>query len=105
MLRGEVYELRGSRGVRGHEQHGRRFGLVLQATELLELSTVIVAPTSTRARPATFRPEIAIAGRTTRVLVEQLGAVDHSRLGDRVGRVTSDELIEVDDAARTVLGL
>ena len=74
-------------------------------SEDLPLSTVIVAPTSTSARPADFRPEITIGGPNTRVLVEQLAAVDLSRLGDRVGRLTTAERLVVDDALRDVLGL
>ncbi|HEX8157242.1 MAG TPA: type II toxin-antitoxin system PemK/MazF family toxin [Solirubrobacteraceae bacterium] len=42
--------------ARGHEQHGARYAVVVQADELLGLSTVLVSPTSTRARAATFRP-------------------------------------------------
>ena len=70
----------------------------------LPLSTVVVAPTSTSARPADFRPQITVAGATTRVLVEQLAAVDRSRLGEPVGRVTPDELMALEDAVRDVLG-
>jgi mRNA interferase MazF len=44
--------------------------VVVQADELLGLSTVLVAPTSTRARPAPWRPHIQIAGSQTRVLTE-----------------------------------
>ncbi|WP_235856957.1 type II toxin-antitoxin system PemK/MazF family toxin [Occultella glacieicola] len=60
---------------RGHEQAGRRFAVVLQSDDL-PLSTWVVAPTSTGRREASFRPEITIAGAPTRVLVEQLTAVD-----------------------------
>jgi mRNA interferase MazF len=66
---------------------------------------VLVAPTSRSARSASFRPEIEVAGDSTRVLVEQLGAVDVSRLGDLAGHLTREELWGVDDALRTVLGL
>jgi len=44
-------------------------------------------------------------GVTTRVLVEQLSAVDVSRLGDRVGRVTVEQQWQIDAALLTVLGL
>jgi mRNA interferase MazF len=72
---------------------------------MLPRSVVLVAPTSTSARAASFRPELDVAGRRTRVLVEQLGAVDVNRLGDRVGRVTPDEQWQIDAALLTVLGL
>jgi mRNA interferase MazF len=91
--------------VRGHEQAGHRYGIVVQASDLLSLSTVIVAPTSTRALPASFRPEIEIDGQRTRVLVEQLGAIDPSRLGESRGVVRVDELREIDRSLTTVLGL
>jgi hypothetical protein len=48
--------------------------VVLQADELLSLSTVIIAPTSARAHPASFRPEVEIDGQP-RVLVDQLGSI------------------------------
>jgi mRNA-degrading endonuclease toxin of MazEF toxin-antitoxin module len=43
--------------------------------------------------------------RLTRVLVEQLGAVDVQRLGRRVSRLTTEEMWSVDDALAVVLGL
>ena len=77
----------------------------MQADELLPRSVVIVAPTSRSARPASFRPEVEVSGETTRVLVEQLGAVDAQRLGKRAGHLTAEELWAVDDALLSVLGL
>lgn len=59
----------------GHEQHGGRFGVV------------------------------EIAGERTRVLVEQIGAVDVTRLGDIAGHLSHKELWGVDDALLAVLGL
>ena len=103
--RGEVFHLRPPRGRRGGQQRGRRFGVVLQAGDLLALSTVIVAPTSTSALPASFRPEITVEGLKTRVLTEQMGAVDKSRLGESVGPVSWPELAEIDRALHVVLGL
>jgi mRNA interferase MazF len=89
----------------GHGQRGRRFGVVVQATEVLPRSVVLVAPTSRSARPASFRPEIELLGATTRVLVEQVGAVDSGRLGELVGRVTPQQQWGIDEALMTVLGL
>ena len=104
MQRGDVFRFTLPKGL-GHEQHGDRFGVVVQANELLPRSVVLVAPTSRSARPASFRPEIDIAGDRTRVLVEQLGAVDATRLGDFATHITSEELWGIDDALVTVLGL
>lgn len=104
MLRGDVYRFKLPKGV-GHEQRGDRYGVVVQADELLPRSVVIVAPTSTSARPASFRPEIELDDQTTRVLVEQLGVVDASRLGKLSGHLSPEELWGIDEAFATVLGL
>jgi mRNA interferase MazF len=72
---------------------------------VLPLSTLLVAPTSTAARAATFRPEVVVRGKSTRVLVEQTAAVDPTRLGDSVGHVTLEELQRIDAALRIVLGI
>lgn len=104
MLRGDVYRFKLPKGV-GHEQHGDRFGVVVQADELLPRSVVLVAPTSRSARGASFRPEIEIEGDPTRVLVEQVAAVDVQRLGELSAHLSREELWGVDDALITVLGL
>ena len=104
MRRGEIHELRLPKGL-GHEQQGRRYGVVVQSDALLPRSVVLVAPTSTSARAASFRPTVDIAGKSTRVLVEQHGAVDVSRLGDVIGHLTQEEQWGVDVALATVLDL
>ena len=103
-MRGDVYRLRAVKNARGHEQKGVRYAIELQGP--ISLSTVIVAPTSTRAAPAVFRPQIDLDGMTTRVLVDQMAAVDGTlRLGDMVGRLSGGEMAEVDLALRLLLGL
>lgn len=103
-MRGDVYRLRSPRDARGHEQTGTRFAIVVQSDDL-PLSTWLVAPTSTAARPASFRPEVAIGGRMTRVLAEQTAAVDPGRLGDRAGHLSFDEQRRIDAALRLVMSL
>jgi mRNA interferase MazF len=102
--RGDVYRFKIPKGV-GHEQQGERYGVIVQSDVMLPRSVVIVAPTSRSAKPASFRPEVEVAGDLTRVLVEQLGAVDVQRLGRRVGRLTTEEMWSVDEALVVVLGL
>jgi mRNA interferase MazF len=105
VVRGEIYRLRVPRETRGSEQRGARYAVVVQADELLALSTVLVSPTSTVAPPRSFRPTIDLNGTPTRVLVEQTTAVSPERLGDSVGRLSSSELRDVDAALALVLGL
>lgn len=104
MLRGDVHRFKLPKGV-GHEQYGERFGVVVQADDFLPRSAVIVAPTSRGAKAASFRPEVDIKGQTTRLLVEQIGAVDVRRLGRRAGHLSVEELWGVDEALLIVLGL
>ena len=87
MQRGDVFRFKMPKGI-GHEQMGERFGVIVQADEFLPRSVVLVVPTSRSARAATFRPEVVVDGDETRVLAEQLGAVDVQRLGRRAGRLT-----------------
>ena len=103
MVRGDVYRLRPH--GEGHEQRGERYGVVVQSDAFLPRSVVVVAPTSRGARAASFRPEVLVAGETTRVLVEQVGAVDTRRLGDLAGHLTREEMWGVDEALADVLGL
>jgi mRNA interferase MazF len=105
MVRGEVFRLRVPRGACGSEQRGSRFGVVVQADELLALSTVLVSPTSASAPPRSFRPPIELEGSPTRVLVEQTTAMSLDRLGESVGRLSALELHDVDAALTLVLGL
>ena len=74
-------------------------------SDFLALSTWLVAPTSTSALAASFRPEVEVQGRRTRVLAEQTAAVDPHRLGEVADRVTHEEMRQVDAALRLVLGL
>ncbi len=71
----------------------------------MALSTTLVAPTSTSAGPATFRPTISLDDTETRVLVEQTTVVDPERLGRSSGRLDAAELQAVDEALALVLGL
>ncbi|AXE40175.1 type II toxin-antitoxin system PemK/MazF family toxin [Acidipropionibacterium virtanenii] len=104
-MRGDIYRLRSPRDARGHEQAGRRFAVVVQSDDL-PLSTWLVAPTSTGRRPASFRPEVEIDGVSTRILIEQVTAIDPEvRLGEFVGRLTREELAWVDRALLAVLAL
>lgn len=79
--------------------------MVVQSDAFLPRSVVLIAPTSQSAKPASYRPVIAIEGESTRVLVEQVGAVDVGRLGDLVGHTSPEEQWGIDTALFTVLGL
>ncbi|WP_308249870.1 type II toxin-antitoxin system PemK/MazF family toxin [Sphaerisporangium fuscum] len=83
-MRGDVYRLRTAMDAVGHEQRGERFAVLLQSDAL----------TSSE-----------LNGKATRVLVDQLKAVDTSRLGDFAGRLDPAEMEEIDEALHVMLGL
>lgn len=104
MIRGAVYQIDLGRH-RGHEQGGKRLGLVVSPSDS-PLSVVTVIPTSTSAGPSIHRPEHEIAGRSTRMLVDQIRSIDRRFvLGDPVDYLTRDQLVEVELALAHYLGV
>lgn len=104
MVRGDVHKIKLPPG-RGHIQHGRRHAIIVQADDLLALSTVVVCPTSQSAPPATFHPEVEIGDDQTSVMCEMVGAVDARALGGQVAHLTIEEMRSIDDALALVLDL
>ena len=103
-MRGDIHRLRAPRNTRGSEQSGVRYAVILQSDDLI-LSTVLVAPTSTSARPASFRPSVMIGPDRTQVLIEQTAAVTPERMGELVGHVSRQELDDIEEALRLVFEL
>ncbi|MHB1810099.1 MAG: type II toxin-antitoxin system PemK/MazF family toxin [Solirubrobacteraceae bacterium] len=104
MVRGDLHEIK-LPARRGHVQRGRRYAIVVQADDLLSLSTVVMCPTSRSAFPASFHPEITVLDHPTQVLCEMIGAVDARALGKHVGHLAHDEMQAVEDALQLVLDL
>lgn len=104
MVRGDVHAVT-LPSRRGHLQRGRRFAVIVQADDLLSLSTIVICPTSTSTPPASFHPEVMISDEPTCVMCEMVGAVDARVLGEQVGHLTVDEMRSVDDALGLVLDL
>ncbi len=104
MVRGDVHEITLPRR-RGHVQHGRRYAVIVQADDLLSLSTAVVCPTSSAVFAASFHPQITLLGKPTQVLCEMVGAVDARALGKHVDHLTLNEMRDVEDALALVLDL
>lgn len=105
MIRGALYRVDLGEAKRGHEQRGRRYGLVLSPTSM-PWNVVTIVPTSTSAAPAAFRPELPVAGQLTRVLVDQIRSIDVQYLhGEPVDFFGYDEMTVVEHAVRHYLGL
>lgn len=104
MVRGDIHAITLPKG-RARVQHGRRYAVIVQADDLLMLSTVVICPTSTSAPTVSFHPEIDLGGQATLVLCEMVGAVDARHLGEQIGHLGHDELRRVDDGLSLVLDL
>ncbi|MFJ5550802.1 type II toxin-antitoxin system PemK/MazF family toxin [Streptomyces sp. NPDC093225] len=105
MIRGAVYRVDLGDAKPGHEQRGRRYGLVLSPSGM-PWSVATIIPTSTSAQPAQFRPEAEIDGALTRFLVDQIRTIDVTFIhGDPVHYLDHDELAAVERAVALYLGL
>jgi len=104
VIRGAVYRVDlGS--PRGHEQGGRRYGLVLSPSEM-PWSVATIVPTSTSAAAAAFRPVLDVAGTPTVFLVDQIRTVDTDYLvGEPVDFLHHDDLASIETAVIHYLGL
>jgi len=105
LSRGEIWRIRSPRDRQGHEQRGARYAIIVQSDDLW-LSTTLVVPTSTSAQPAVYRPAVTIRGESSLALADQLRAVDVEKgLEQPFGRLSIEEMIDVDNALRIALDL
>jgi len=105
MICGAVYPVDLGDAKRGHEQRGRRLGLVL-SIERNAWSTVTIIPTSTSAQVAVFRPEVVVAGRDTKVLIDQIRTLDTRYVtGELVDYLSRDDMAQVEHGLSRYLGL
>ena len=105
VIRGAVYRVDLGDAKRGHEQRGRRLGLVLSPTSM-PWSVATVVPASSTAQGAVFRPSLEINGQQTRFLVDQIRSIDTDYIvGDPVHYLERDELAEIEQAVSRYLGL
>jgi mRNA interferase MazF len=105
VIRGAVYPVDLGDAKRGHEQCGRRLGIVV-SIEQSAWSTVTILPTSTSAQPSIFRPETVIAGRPTRILVDQIRTIDAAYVvGELVDYLSRDDMSQVEHVLSRYFGL
>ena len=103
MIRGAVYRIDLGR-PRNHEQGGKRLGLVLSPSDS-PMSVVTVVPTCTSAGPSVHRPQLEVAGRLTRILIDQIRSIDVDYVvGDPVDYLAREQLDEVELALAHYLG-
>jgi mRNA interferase MazF len=105
MIRGAVYPIDLGDTNRGHEQRGRRLGLVISIDQDA-WSTMTVLPTSTSAQASVFRPVVIVAGRETKILIDQIRTIDMSYVsGDLVDYLSRDDMAQVEHSLSRYFGL
>ncbi len=71
----------------GSEIQKTRPCIVISPNEMLALQTVIVAPITSKGFAFIFRPNIVFEDKSGLVLLDQIRAVDKSRLIKKIGKV------------------
>lgn len=106
-MRGDVHRFRPGKTPKGHEQHGERYAIVVLASRYSNLSSWMIVPTSTSARPYLFRPQVALPGvGSTLALCDALVSVDPAqRLGEQVGFMKPVDMQQIDYALQQLLDL
>jgi mRNA interferase MazF len=107
MLRGEVYWARFPQGIGGEIRNDRPAVIVTNNAALASaLNRVQVVPLTSNTERV-FRGEAVVeflAGRS-KALATQLGTIDRSRLGRRMGALSPADMRRVDEAIKEQLGL
>ena len=80
----------------GHEIKKTRPALVISPDEMnAHLSTIIVAPMTTKGRPYPTRISSRFQGRQSQVVLDQIRTIDRTRLVRKLGRLTPSTQREV----------
>jgi len=105
VIRGAVYLVDLGDAKRGHELRGRRLGLVISIEQNV-WSVVTIIPTSTSAQASVFRPEVVIAGRETKILIDQVRTIDVSYVtGELIDYLSRDDMAQVEHSLSRYFGL
>lgn len=85
--RGEVYWVNLDPTI-GTEIKKTRPALVVSPDDLnAALPRVIIAPLTSKGQPLGCRPEVEFAGKTARILLDQIRTVDKRRLAGKMGEI------------------
>jgi mRNA interferase MazF len=67
---------------------------------------VTIIPTSSSAQASVFRPDVVIAGRETKVLIDQVRTIDTSYVvGELVDYLSRDDMAQVEHGLSRYFGL
>lgn len=91
----------------GSEIRKKRPCVIIGATPINEARrTVVVIPLSSSGKP---RPPVAIEvqclGRKAIAVIDQIRAIDKTRLIEQAGNISKDDLKKIDEALKVIIGL
>lgn len=81
----------------GSEIRKTRPCIVISPNEMNRLKTVIIAPLTSQGFDFVFRPKIMFQNKKGLVLLDQIRAVDKSRLVKKIGSLTEEKAMEIAD--------
>ncbi len=88
--RGEVYWVNLDPTI-GTEIRKTRPGLVISPDDMnAALPRVIIAPLTSKGQALGCRPEVTFAGKSARILLDQLRSIDKQRLAGKMGEIDLD---------------
>ena len=104
--RGFVYWVKLDPAI-GSETRKTRPGLVVSNDEGNEMSSrIIVAPiTSKTQKVYPFETEVEINKTAAKIMLDQIRAIDKSRLGEKLTELSHEKMKQVDKALKVVLSL
>ena len=89
--RGEVYWVNLDPTI-GTEINKTRPALIVSPDDMnAALPRIIIAPLTSKGQPLGCRPEIQFAGKSARILLDQLRTVDKRRLAGKMGEIDPQE--------------
>lgn len=87
VMRGEVYWVNLDPTI-GTEIKKTRPALIVSPDDMnVALPRVIIAPLTSKGQTLGCRPEVDFAGKSARILLDQLRSVDKRRLGGKMGKI------------------
>lgn len=106
MKRGEVWLVEFDPSVRSEIRKTRPAVIVSNDAANRNLARVVVVPlTSSTGRSYPGEAHITLAGKPGKAMVDQIMAADKARLKDKVGVLSKDGMLAVDDAILVHLGM
>ncbi|WP_216898736.1 type II toxin-antitoxin system PemK/MazF family toxin [Nocardia alni] len=104
LIRGGVYRIDLGDAKRGHEQNGRRLGVLISPSDSV-LSVATFVPTSTQAGTAINRPRVEIDGRETVLLVDQVRTIDLDYVAGFLEMLDRNDMAALNHALGRYLGI